>query len=327
MALEEKMDTPILYLVVPCYNEEEIITWAMEELKNKYTELKKQDKIAADSKVVFVNDGSKDKTREIIEEACAQEESFTLINFTKNFGHQNAILAGMLYSREYADAVITIDADLQQDINAIEEFVQKFNDGADIVYGVRNDRKTDGFFKKKTAGMFYGLMKLFGCNVIANSADYRLMSKRSLETLSQFTESNLFLRGLIPTMGYPSDIVYFDVQERKAGVSKYNLKKMLTLALDGITSLTISPIRFVTTLGTISCICALIMIIHSLVVWALGGTVPGYATTTISIWFVGGMTMLSQGIIGEYVGKTYFEVKKRPRYIVDNIVNGEKAEA
>ena len=304
MVLEEKMNTPILYLVVPCYNEEEIITWAMEELKNKYTELKKQDKIAADSKVVFVNDGSKDKTREIIEEACAQEESFTLINFTKNFGHQNAILAGMLYSREYADAVITIDADLQQDINAIEEFVQKFNDGADIVYGVRNDR-----------------------NVIANSADYRLMSKRSLETLSQFTESNLFLRGLIPTMGYPSDIVYFDVQERKAGVSKYNLKKMLTLALDGITSLTISPIRFVTTLGTISCICALIMIIHSLVVWALGGTVPGYATTTISIWFVGGMTMLSQGIIGEYVGKTYFEVKKRPRYIVDNIVNGEKAEA
>ena len=315
------MNIPILYLVVPCYNEEEIITWACEELKKKYEKLKEQKVIADESKIVFVNDGSKDNTRRLLEGECEKESSFVLMNFTKNFGHQNAILAGMLYSRTYADAVITIDADLQQDINAIDEFVRKFNDGADIVYGGRNDRKTDGFFKKKTANMFYGLMKCFGCNVIANSADYRLMSKRSLETLSQYTESNLFLRGLIPTMGYPSEMVYFDVQERKAGVSKYNLRKMLTLAMDGITSLTISPIRFVSMLGSISCICAVIMIVHSFVVWAMGGTVPGYATTTISIWFVGGMIMLSQGIIGEYIGKTYFEVKKRPRYIVDNIIN------
>ena len=226
-------------------------------------------------------------------------------------------LAGMMYSKDYADAVITIDADLQQDINALEKFIDKYNTGADIVYGVRYDRKTDGFFKKKSALLFYKLMKMLGCKTISNSADYRLMSKRALETLSQYSESNLFLRGLIPTLGYKSDIVYFDVFERKAGTSKYNLKKMSTLALDGITSLSITPIRIVTGMGMLSCLLAVIMIIHTLIVWFSQGTVPGYATTTISIWMVGGMVMLSQGIIGEYIGKIYKEVKNRPRYFIE----------
>lgn len=318
------MSIPILYIVVPCYNEEEIIVWATEQLRSKLNSLKNYQKISLQSKILFVNDGSSDRTCEILEEICRSNEETMLISFTKNFGHQNAILAGMIYAKDYADAVITIDADLQQDINAIDLFLDKYMVGADVVYGIRNNRKTDGFFKKKSAELFYGLMKVFGCNVTANSADYRLMSKRALETLALYTESNLFLRGLIPTLGFRSDVVYFDVYERKAGISKYSLKKMITLALDGITSLTISPIRFVTIMGIILCLFAVFMIIYSIAIWATVGAVPGYTTTTISIWLVGGIMMLSQGIIGEYIGKTYFEVKKRPRYIVEKIVNGHE---
>lgn len=313
-----------LYLVVPCYNEEEIIECSARTLLKKMDELVENRLILVDSKIVFVNDGSKDKTFEILSSLCRNEDRCVLISFTKNFGHQNAILAGMMFSREFADAVITIDADLQQDIQAIGEFLSAYEKGCDVVYGVRKDRDSDGLFKKASANLFYGLMRLLGCDVLANSADYRLMSRKALETLSEYSEANLFLRGLIPLMGFRSDIVYFDVKPREGGKSKYSLKKMITLAIDGITSLSIKPIRFVTFLGLGMCLFAVFMIIFSIYTWIHEGAVPGYTTTVISTWLVGGAILLSEGIIGEYIGKMYFETKKRPRYIIDSVIYGEK---
>ncbi|WP_286080062.1 glycosyltransferase family 2 protein [Parablautia intestinalis] len=316
---------PILYLVVPCYNEEEIIEWSAKNLLEKINELIERHLISNESKIIFVNDGSRDKTFEILAKLCKDEIKFILINFTRNFGHQNAILAGMLFSKDFSDAVITIDADLQQDINAIELFVLCYLKGCDVVYGVRNSRETDGLFKRASANMFYWLMHLLGCDVVANSADYRLMSKRALQTLAEYNETNLFLRGLIPLMGFQSDIVYFDVKPRKGGKSKYSLKKMITLAIDGITSLSIKPIRFVTALGMCMCVFAIFMIIFSLCTWIIKGAVPGYTTTVISTWLVGGAILLSEGIIGEYIGKMYFETKKRPRFIIESIIQVESS--
>lgn len=316
-----------LYLVVPCYNEEEIIEWSAQTLLNKLEELIEKKLVLSDSKIVFVNDGSKDKTMELLAGLCQSDGRCVMINFTKNFGHQNAILAGMLFSKDFADAVITIDADLQQDIHAIEQFIAAYEKGCDVVYGVRNDRDSDGLFKKVSANFFYGLMRLLGCDVVTNSADYRLMSKKALETLSEYQETNLFLRGLIPLMGFQSDIVHFDVKPRLGGKSKYSLKKMITLAIDGITSLSIKPIRFVTALGLGMCIFAVFMILFSIYTWINEGAVPGYTTTVISTWLVGGAILLSEGIIGEYIGKMYFETKKRPRFIIDSIIHvGEKAD-
>lgn len=316
-----------LYLVVPCYNEEEIIEWSAQTLLKKMEELVQKQLIFNDSKIVFVNDGSKDQTPELLARLCQKDSRCVTINFTKNFGHQNAILAGMLFSKDAADAVITIDADLQQDIQAIEQFLAAYEKGCDVVYGVRNDRDSDGLFKKVSANLFYGFMHLLGCDVVANSADYRLMSKKALETLSEYKETNLFLRGLIPMMGFRSDIVYFDVKPRQGGKSKYSLKKMITLAVDGITSLSIKPIRFVTALGGGMCIFAIFMIVFSIYTWINEGAVPGYTTTVISTWLVGGAILLSEGIIGEYIGKMYFETKKRPRFIIDSIIYvGEKGE-
>ena len=311
---------PILYLVVPCYNEEKIIAESANRLSEKFDELIDKQIISSKSKIVFVNDGSHDRTFELLSDLCRAGNRNILISFTRNFGHQSAILAGMLFARERADAVITIDADLQQDIDAIEKFINSYGQGYDIVYGVRNDRKTDGAFKKVTANVFYCLMRLLGCDIIANSADYRLMSKRSLEALSEYTETNLFLRGLIPLMGFKSDIVYFDVKPRTGGVSKYSLKKMITLAADGITSLSIKPIRFVIGIGIGMCLFSVFMIIFSLITWISKGAVPGYTTTVISTWLVGGAILLSEGIIGEYIGKMYFEVKKRPRFIIESVI-------
>lgn len=271
-----------LYLVVPCYNEEEIIEGSARTLLMKMDELIENQLILEDSKVVFVNDGSKDKTFAILSSLCQKEDKCVLISFTKNFGHQNAILAGMMFSKEFADAVITIDADLQQDICAIEDFLSAYEKGCDVVYGVRKNRDSDGLFKKVSANLFYGLMRLMGCDVLTNSADYRLMSRKALETLSEYSEANLFLRGLIPLMGFRSDIVYFDVKPREGGKSKYSLKKMITLAVDGITSLSIKPIRFVTILGMGMCFFAVFMIIFSIYTWVAEGAVPGYTTTVIS---------------------------------------------
>lgn len=320
-------DIPCLYLVVPCYNEEEVIGHSAQILNDNLNKLITDRVIKNDSKVIFVNDGSKDKTAKMITDMCHENKAFGLINFSRNFGHQAAILAGMLYSREYADAVITIDADLQQDIEKVPEFVASYRNGAEVVYGVRNDRKTDGFFKKFSAGCFYKLMKFFGCNVLANSADYRLMSKKALDILSQYEESNLFLRGLIPLMGLNSDIVYFDVKDREAGKSKYTLKKMMNLATDGITSLSIKPISMITGAGIIMFIFSIAMIIFTVVEFFRGNAVAGYSTTVISIWLVGGCLMIGLGVVGEYIGKMYIETKKRPRYIIESMItNDEKSE-
>lgn len=310
----------ILYLVVPCYNEEEIIERSIEKLKEKMKRLIGEKKISAESKIMFVNDGSRDRTLELLHKAAKKDSMISVLGFSTNFGHQSAILAGMMYSKDHADMVITIDADLQQDIEALDKFIAGYQNGCEVVYGVRNDRNTDSFFKKTTATMYYKLLHWLGCDIITNHADYRLMSKKALEALSEYKEVNLFMRGLVPTMGFASDVVYFDVKEREAGTSKYTLKKMLTLAIDGVTSLSVKPLRLILALGTMACLFALGMMIFIFIDWMHGNTVQGYATTIMSQLIMEGVTLISLGIIGEYVGKIYMESKGRPRYIVDTFV-------
>ena len=269
---------------------------------------------------MFVNDGSRDKTLQLLHRAAKKDTMVSVLSFTTNFGHQSAILAGMLTSMEYADMVITIDADLQQDIEALDDFIQSYEQGNEIVYGVRNDRNTDTFFKRFTATSYYKLLHWLGCDIITNHADYRLLSKKALRTLSEYEEVNLFMRGLIPLMGFTSDIVYFDVKEREAGNSKYTLKKMIKLAIDGITSLSIKPIRIIGALGLFTCIFSVILAIFSFVGWLMGENIQGYTTTILVTLLMNGVTLFSLGIIGEYIGKIYMEAKKRPRYIVDSLL-------
>jgi len=318
--MESKERGNILYLVVPCYNEEEIIERSIEKLKEKVNRLIKENKISSKSKIMFVNDGSRDKTLSMLHKAAKEDSRISVLGFSTNFGHQSAILAGMMYSREYADMVITIDADLQQDIEALDDFIACYMNGCEVVYGVRNDRSADNFFKKTTATMYYKLLHWLGCDIITNHADYRLMSKKALNALSEYKEVNLFMRGLVPTMGFPSDVVYFDVKEREAGTSKYTLKKMLTLAIDGVTSLSIKPLRMIMGLGMLACLFAFGMLIFIFMDWINGNTVPGYATTIMTPLIMEGVTLISLGIIGEYVGKIYMESKGRPRYIIDTFV-------
>lgn len=310
----------ILYLVVPCYNEEEVLEKTAGVLKEKMQRLTNAGKISKKSRVLFVNDGSKDRTWKIIHELTKQDKLFAGLSFSRNYGHQSAILAGMMAAREKADAVVTIDADLQQDIEALDAFLECYENGCEIVYGVRNDRDTDGFFKKATAGIFYKLMHLLGCRTITNHADYRLMSKKALDALSQYHETNLFLRGLIPTMGFQSDVVYFDVKEREAGKSKYTFKKMLTLAMDGITSMSTRPLQLIIMLGLLTFLVSIGIFISCIWDWAHGQVVAGWTTTVASTCMIGGMMLLSQGIIGEYIGKIYMESKGRPRYIVESMI-------
>lgn len=311
---------PVLYLVVPCYNEEEVVEKSAQVMSDKLQRLVSEGKVKGSSKVMFVNDGSRDNTLRLLHQIAAKDTVFSVISFAGNYGHQSAILAGMMMARKYADVVVTIDADLQQDIEALDNFLSSYMNGSEIVYGVRNDRHSDGFFKKSTATAYYKLMHLLGSNVITNHADYRLMSKKALDALSEYQETNLFLRGLIPTMGFASDVVYFDVKEREAGQSKYTLSKMLTLAMDGITSMSVRPLRLIAGIGFIVCLFSIIMCIFSLVDWARGNTVPGYTTSILVSLMMGGITLFSLGIIGEYIGKIYMETKKRPRYIIDTFV-------
>ena len=311
---------PVLYLVVPCYNEEEVIEKSADVLGGKMRRLKQEGKIAAESKVMFVNDGSRDSTLSLLHRISSRDRLFSVVSLAGNYGHQSAILAGMMTARQYADAVVTIDADLQQDIEALDKFLECYENGCEVVYGVRNDRHSDGVFKKATATMYYNLMHLLGSKVITNHADYRLMSRKALDALAEYQETNLFLRGLIPTMGFVSDVVYFDVKAREAGHSKYTLSKMMTLALDGITSMSVRPLRMISALGFIVFLFSFVMSILSLVDWARGNNVPGYTTTMIVSLLIGGVTLLSLGILGEYVGKIYMETKHRPRYIIDSLV-------
>lgn len=317
---ENKRAIPVLYLVVPCYNEEELIEKSAEVLGDKIRRLTQAGQIAVGSKVMFVNDGSRDNTLMLLHQIASQDSLYSVVSLAGNYGHQSAILAGMMMARKYADAVVTIDADLQQDIEALDKFLVCYMAGSEVVYGIRNDRHSDGIFKKGTATMYYKLMHLLGSRVITNHADYRLMSGKALDALSEYQETNLFLRGLIPTMGFPSDVVYFDVKEREAGHSKYTLSKMMTLALDGITSMSVRPLRVISALGFLVFVFSCIMSVISLVDWARGNNVPGYTTTIIVTLLIGGITLLSMGIMGEYIGKIYMETKHRPRYIIDTFV-------
>ena len=324
--VEHSRKVPVLYLVVPCYNEEEVVEKSASVMGEKLRRLQREGKILPGSKVMFVNDGSKDCTLRLLHEIAAKDSLYCVVSLNGNYGHQSAILSGMMMARKYADAVVTIDADLQQDIEALDKFLDCYMRGSDVVYGVRNDRHSDGAFKKWTATAYYKLMHLLGSNVITNHADYRLMSKRALDALSEYGETNLFLRGLIPTMGFPSDVVYFDVKAREAGHSKYTLNKMMTLAMDGITSMSVRPLRMISGLGFLVFVFSLVMCVISLVDWVNGNNVPGYTTTLIVSLLIGGVTLLSLGIIGEYIGKIYMETKHRPRYIIDTFVWREDAD-
>ena len=306
-----------LYIVVPCYNEEEVLHETTKRLKEKLNKLIKNKKIKKDSKVLYVNDGSKDNTWAIIEEINKNDKMFTGISLSRNRGHQNALVAGLLTAKEHADIIISMDADLQDDINAIDEMIEKNNNGCDIVYGVRNKREKDSWFKRTTAEGFYKFMKIMGVDVVFNHADYRLTSKRVLDNFADYHEVNLFLRGIFPLIGFKSDIVYYERNERFAGVSKYPLKKMLNFAWDGITSFSVKPIRMVLNIGIIMFVISIIMLIYALTVKILGNTVSGWTFIICSIWMIAGVQMLSLGIIGEYIGKIYSETKARPRFIIE----------
>ena len=311
---------PKLYIVIPCYNEEEILERSIGILCDKLGRLIADHKITEDSRIVCVDDGSKDGTWDIIAKQSAADKAVLGLKFSRNYGHQNAILAGMLESRTIADCVVTIDADLQQDVEALDDFLAKYMDGCDVVYGIRNDRDTDKVGKKFTAEAFYKLMKLLGADVLPNSADYRLLSSKALNALAEYPESNLFLRGLIPTMGFKSDIVYFDVKDRTGGQSKYTLGKMLNLALNGITSMSTRPLELIIVLGLLFCIMAVVIFIMSMIDWARGMVVQGWTTTVALLCLIGGMNLLTNGLVGLYVGKTYIEIKRRPRYIIDQAI-------
>lgn len=309
-----------LYLAIPCYNEEEVLRDSAEKLNIKFNDMMAEGKITSDSKIVFIDDGSKDRTWSIISELHNENPVFQGIKLTRNRGHQNALLCGLMTLKDKADAVISIDADLQDDINVFDEMVDKFENGCDVVYGVRSKRATDTFFKRFTAEAFYKILNRMGAKVIFNHADFRLMSRRALEAFSLYKETNIFLRGMVPLVGYKSDIVKYERAERLAGESKYPLKKMLALAWEGVTSLSIQPIRMITWLGAIVFAVSLIFIIYTLISFFVGAAVSGWASTLCSIWALGGLQLLAIGVIGEYIGKIYLETKRRPRYIVEEIL-------
>lgn len=318
----KKMDT--LYLVIPCYNEEEVLPETSSQLKKKIVSLVAKGKISDKSRIVFVNDGSKDRTWEIITALHEEDKIFQGIKLSRNKGHQNALLCGLMTVKDHCDMTISLDADLQDDINAIDEMVEKYYQGCDVVYGVRSARDTDTFFKKFTAEGFYKVMKMMGGDIVFNHADYRLMSRRALNGLQEFKEVNLFLRGVVPMIGYKSDSVYYERKERFAGESKYPLKKMLAFAWEGITSLSTKPIKMISILGGFIFIISIIMLIYSLIRHAMGATETGWTSTIVSIWAIGGLQLLAIGIIGEYIGKVYLETKERPKFIVEKYLSDEE---
>lgn len=315
---------PILYVVVPCYNEEEVLEETTKQLKSKMESLISKKEISSKSKVMYVNDGSKDSTWEIIKKINKNEKLFTGITLSRNRGHQNALLGGLMTAKEYADIVISMDADLQDDINAMDEMIKKYKEGNEIVYGVRSARKKDTFFKRVTAEGFYKFMKFLGVDCVYNHADYRLTSKVVLDEFENFKEVNLFLRGMFPLVGYKSDVVYYERNERFAGESKYPLKKMLNFAWDGITSFSVKPLRFICIIGFVILFISIAIMLYSLIMKLTGQTIAGWTFLSISIWFIGGLQMISIGVIGEYVGKMYSETKARPRFIISENLEEKK---
>ena len=315
-----------LMVVIPCYNEEEVIGETSRRLTLKMKQLVELGLCDETSRVLLVDDGSKDKTWALIRELHTQNPLFEGLKLSRNRGHQNALLAGLMTARNRCDFCISMDADLQDDMDAMDRFIQEYQDGCDVVYGVRNKRDTDTFFKRQTALAFYKLMKNLGVDITYNHADYRLMSRRALDALAQFREVNLFLRGLAPLVGFQSGIVYYDRNERFAGESKYPLRKMLSFAIDGITSFSVKPLQLITTLGLVIFIISLMMLIYTLISFIDGHTVTGWTSTLASIWLIGGIQLLSLGVIGEYIGKIYHESKHRPRFIIDRYLNEEGAD-
>ncbi len=315
------MKKPILYVVIPCYNEEEVLRETAKQLQSKMGELTKRGKIAASSRIMFINDGSKDKTWSIIQELHRKDNLFAGVNLSRNRGHQNALLAGLMTAKEKADVVISMDADLQDDINVMDKMLDQYQDGAEIVYGVRSSRQKDSWFKRTTAEGFYKFMKLMGVDVVFNHADYRLASARVLDELEKYQEVNLFLRGIFPLIGFQSAVVYYERGERLAGESKYPLTKMLSFAWDGISSFSVKPLRIIAVLGFIITAISGIVLLYSLIMNLIGNTVQGWTFIVCSIWLMGGMQTLFLGIIGEYIGKIYSETKARPRYCIAEILN------
>ena len=310
---------PILYIVIPCYNEEKILPVTSKMFLDKARDLIGE-KIDSDSRIMFVDDGSRDSTWNIIEDLCQKDELFTGVKLSHNVGHQHALLAGLLTAKDHADITISIDCDGQDDINAMDGMLDKYIAGCDIVYGVRSKRDTDTFFKRFTAELYYKILNSMGAQVVFNHADYRLMSSRALEGLAKFGEVNIFLRGLVPMVGFKSDIVYYERHERIAGESHYSLKKMIALAFDGISSLSVTPIHFVTLLGFGVSALSLLGIVWIFVLLILGKTVPGWASMTGILCFLGGVQIFSLGVVGEYIGKIYLETKARPRFIIEKTV-------
>ena len=325
------MSKPILWIVIPCYNEEQVLPITAPLFLKKINDLSAAGLVSEKSRVLFVNDGSRDATWSLIQKFASEDEHFIGISQSRNRGHQNAVLAGLMEALHSGscDITISIDCDGQDDINAMDEMVKKYLAGAEVVYGVRSRRDTDTFFKRFTAEGFYRVMNFMGAETVFNHADYRLMSRRALEGLAQFKEVNLFLRGIVPMIGYRTGTVEYERGERFAGESKYPLKKMLSFAMEGITSLSVKPIRYITGLGFLIFAVSLLMLIYSIVRWAGGDTVIGWASVICSVWAIGGLILLSLGVIGEYIGKIYLETKGRPRFLLREVLedaHGEKAD-
>lgn len=318
---------PTLYIVVPCYNEEAVLAETAKQLSAKLQELVQKKQIHSDSKIMFVNDGSKDQTWSKICDLHKKNSNIVGISLSRNRGHQNALLAGLMTAKTRADIVISMDADLQDDINVIDQMLEKYQDGAEIVYGVRSSRQKDSWFKRTTAEGFYKFMKLMGVDVIFNHADYRLTSRKVLDELEKYQEVNLFLRGIFPLIGFKTEVVYYERKERFAGESKYPLTKMLSFAWDGISSFSVRPLRIIAILGVIMTFISAIILLYSLIVNILGNTVQGWTFTVCSIWLVGGLQTLFIGIIGEYIGKIYNETKARPRYCVSEDLQKQESDA
>lgn len=316
------MDTPVLYIVIPCYNEEEVLPVTSPLFLEKLTQLSASGKIAAESRVLFVDDGSKDGTWDLIREMSGRDERVLGIRLSRNRGHQNALLAGLMEAKERCDITVSIDCDGQDDINAMDRMVEEYLKGAEIVYGVRASRATDTRFKRFTAQSFYRLMEKMGAETVYNHADYRLVSTRVLKEFENFREVNIYLRGMFPLVGFRSTSVFYDRQERMAGKSHYPLGKMLSLAINGITSLSVKPLRFITLLGIVISVLSFLLILYALISFITGSAVPGWSSTLIAVCLLGGIQLVSIGVIGEYVGKIYLETKARPRYIVSERTDG-----
>lgn len=312
-----------LYVAVPCYNEQAVLPDTAFTLCEKFNQLIARGRITPDSKIVFIDDGSTDSTWQIIKELHENDSIFRGIKLSTNRGHQNALMCGLSTLKDEADAIISIDADLQDDIGVFDEMLDKFENGCDVVYGVREERKTDSFFKRFTAEGYYKILNKMGAKVIFNHADFRLMSKRAIEVLCEFKEVNIFLRGMVPLVGYKYDIVKYNRKKREKGESKYTMSKMLSLAWEGITSLSVKPIKIVTRLGLIIFLLSIVMLLYFLIRFLCGATVVGWASLAVSIWAIGGLELLAIGVVGEYIGKIYLETKARPRFIVETYLSDE----